>query len=241
MAATTSIDDEADLQAYLGDDYDRSRLEQYERQLDEELEEIGDEQTLYRTSQAYLYNLTAFAMTGTKDPYREMLRRHVPAGAHLLDFGCGIGADGLRLLAQGYRVTFADFDNPSTRFLRWRLERHGFEAEVLDLERTPLPEDAFDLAYSFDVLEHLEDPEGAMERLHRAARLVLVNLLDPEPGETDLHHELPVGRMLRAAAAREPFAYELHHGRSHVVLAGRGRARLPVRAARVLRLARKAA
>ena len=207
----------AELEAYLGDAYDQRRLERYGEQLEEEYAQIGDEARLYRESQAYLYNLTAFAMTGTKLPYLEELRRAMPPGSRLLDYGCGIGSDGLMLIEAGFDVAFADFDNPSTRYLRWRLERRGLEAPIYDLDRTQ-PPPGFDLAYSFDVIEHVDDPFEFLAKLEALADHVLVNFLDPEPGETGLHHELPVKELLAHVARRRLVRYRLLHGRSHLVL-----------------------
>lgn len=229
----------AELRAYLGDAYDDRRIRDYERQLDEEYERIGDEDRMYRTSEGYLYNLTAFAMTGTKLPYLEELTRHLPPGARVLDYGCGIGSDGLMLLEAGYRVSFADFDNPSTRYLRWRLESRGLEAPIFDLDAGP-PPGGFDATYAFDVIEHVEDPFGFLARMEEQAALVLVNFLEPEPGETELHRELPVSELVAHAVARELRGYRVHHGRSHLVLYGprpaHGTARLRSRA--LLMLAR---
>jgi SAM-dependent methyltransferase len=207
----------AELEAYLGDAYDQRRLERYDEQLEEEYAQIGDEARLYRESQAYLYNLTAFAMTGTKLPYLEELRRAMPPGSRLLDYGCGIGSDGLMLIEAGYDVAFADFDNPSTQYLRWRLERRGLEAPIYDLDQAQ-PPPGFDLAYSFDVIEHVDDPFDFLTKLEAAADRVLVNFLDPEPGETELHHELPVKELLAHVARRRLVSYRLLHGRSHLVL-----------------------
>lgn len=207
----------AELAAYLGSDYDEDRLRRYDNQLQDELRRIGDEATLYRESEAYLYNLTAFAMTGTKLPYLEELTRTLPPGSRVLDYGCGIGSDGLLLLEAGYRVAFADFDNPSTRYLRWRLQRRGYYAPIYDLDREQPPDD-FALAYAFDVIEHVEEPHAFLDRLERHARHVLVNFLDPEPGETELHHDLPVGELLRRSAKRELLRYRCLYGRSHLVL-----------------------
>src|ERR1700755_439336 len=120
----------AELQAYLGDDYDHARLQRYEQAVDEELAEVGDEPTLYRTSKMYLYNLTAFAMSRTKEPYLADLTDLVPRGSRILAHGCGIGSDGLLLLEAGYEVGFADFATPSTEYLRWRLQKRGFEAPI---------------------------------------------------------------------------------------------------------------
>jgi SAM-dependent methyltransferase len=227
----------AELRDYLGDAYDDRRLRDYERQLDEEFERIGDEARLYRTSEGYLYNLTAFAMTGTKMPYLEELTRHVPVGSSILDYGCGIGSDGLMLLEAGYEVSFADFDNPSTRYLRWRLQARGLDARIYDLDSGP-PPGGFDATYAFDVIEHVDDPFAFLARMEEQAALVLVNFLDPEPGETELHRELPVADLVRHAADRSLRSYSVHHGRSHVVLYGPEPARGPARLRSLAALAR---
>ena len=209
----------AELREYLGASYDHARLERYEDQLESELEEVGDEGRLYRTSDAYLYNLTAFAMTATKLPYLRDLTKIVEPGGRLLDYGCGIGSDGLMLLEMGYRVEFADFDNPSTRYLRWRLERRGLEANVHDLD-AGAPPTGFDLAYAFDVIEHVPDPIAFLGALEESASVVLVNLLEPEEGETGLHHELPIRAILGRARDRGLVRYRRYHRRSHLVAYG---------------------
>jgi SAM-dependent methyltransferase len=209
--------EERELREYLGDGYDHDRLQHYHEELEEEVERIGDEATLYRTSEAYLYNLTAFAMTGTKEPYLGALIRAVKPPARVLDYGCGIGSDGLRLLEAGYRSEFADFANPSTRYLRWRLQRRGLSAPIHDLDAGPAPS-GFELAYAFDVIEHVDDAFGFLGTLERSARLVLVNFLEPEPDETTLHRALPVADLLRHAVGHGIRHYARHYGRSHLVL-----------------------
>jgi SAM-dependent methyltransferase len=196
--------EEAELRSYLGDAYDRGRLERHR------------ERELYRTSNAYLYDLTVFAMSPTKLPYLGALTRFVPPGSRVLDYGCGIGSDGLMLLEAGYGVEFADFDNPSAAYLRWRLERRGLDAAVHDLDRH-VP-GGFDAAYSFDVIEHVPDPWGFLGRMEERADLIEVNLLEFEPHGQELHYELPIGRLLRYAAGRQLEAYEIHHGSSHLIL-----------------------
>jgi SAM-dependent methyltransferase len=186
--------DEAELRDYLGSRFDRERLVRWQEQLEEEARAVGDEAELYRTSEAYLYNLTAFAMTGTKAPYLDAIGSVVEPGARLLDVGCGIGSDGLTLLEHGYRVEFADFDNPSTRYLKWRLERRGLDARVHDLDHARLP-GGFDLAYAFDVLEHVESPLGLMHEMEDAAALVCVNVLSSGPSDSVLHRSLPARRI----------------------------------------------
>ena len=200
----------AELRAYLGDAYDHDRLVDWHEQLEEEARELGDEQRLYRESHAYLYNLTAFAMSGTKLPYLREILRVVPPGARLLDVGCGIGSDGLMLLEAGFEVEFADFDNPSTRYLRWRLEHRGLEARVHDVDAGPLP-GRFHLAYSFDVLEHVDDPLDLLDQMEAVARVVCVNLVDDD--SSVLHHRrLPVDAIVARARERGLILDERLHG-----------------------------
>jgi SAM-dependent methyltransferase len=208
--------EESELREYLGPRYEHSLLEQYDRALEDEFAGCGDEARFYRTSEAYLYNLTAFAMSGTKLPYLRELAAHLAPGARVLDYGCGIGSDGLALLEAGFRAEFADFDNPSTEYLRWRLDRRGLEAPVHDLDRE-VP-GGFDAAYSFDVIEHVDDPYGFLAELEGRAALVAVNLLEPVPGETELHRPLPTGALLRRICRRRLIAYRFLYSRSHLVL-----------------------
>jgi SAM-dependent methyltransferase len=219
--------EEAELREYLGDAFVLDRLQHYQEHLDAEFADIGHEDRFYLTSQAYLYNLTAFAMTGTKLPYLDELVSRVPPGARLLDYGCGIGSDGLLLLEAGYRVEFADFDNPSVEYLRWRLARRGLDAPIHDLAKH-VP-DGFDAAYAFDVIEHVPDAFAFLGQMEQRARLVVVNFLEPEPGDQDLHHDLPIRALLDHVACHRLRKYALLHRRSHLVLYESAPASLPAR------------
>jgi SAM-dependent methyltransferase len=221
--------EEAELREYLGDAFEVERLWRYQETLDAEFAATDDEEHFYKTSRAYLYNLTAFAMTGTKLPYLRELTRRLSPGSRLLDYGCGIGSDGLLLLEAGYRVEFADFANPSVEYLRWRLARRGLEAPIHDLAGD-VP-GGFDGAYAFDVIEHVPDPYAFLGEMERRSRVVEVNFLAPEPGDQDLHHELPIAALLRHVAAHRLLFYRVLHGRSHLVLYESAPASVPVRAA----------
>jgi len=103
-------------------------------------------------------------------------------------------------------------------YLRTRLAAAGLAAPILDLDRDGLTP-GHELAYAFDVLEHVQEPFALLASMEAAATLVLVNLLEPEPGETALHHELPVGALLDHATSRGLVRYRrFHGGRSHLVL-----------------------
>jgi SAM-dependent methyltransferase len=221
--ATTTLEirfdptrEEAELREYLDAEFELDRLWHYQEQLDAEVAAAPDEATFYRTSRAYLYNLTAFAMTGTKLPYVRELTRRVPPGARVLDYGSGIGSDGLMLLEAGYRVEFAEFENPSVEYLRWRLAHRGLDARIHDLSgEVPA---GFDAAYAFDVIEHVDYPFNFLAELERRARLVEVNFLESEPDDQELHRDLPIRSLLAHTARQRLLYYGVLHGRSHLVL-----------------------
>ena len=226
----------AELKEYLGADYDEAMLQAHQRLVDEEEHAAPDELTFYRTSRAYLYDLTVFAMSGTKRPYRTMVRRLAPPGARLLDYGCGIGSDGLRLLDVGLHVEFADFANPSVDYLRWRLRRRGLSAPVHDVDGD-VPSH-FDVVYCFDVIEHVEDPMAFLNTLESLADLVVVNFLEPTSDDVHVHRPLPIKNLLSHAVDSGLVSYRLHHGRSHLVAYRGGTASTAVRVAGRLRIAR---
>jgi SAM-dependent methyltransferase len=119
-----------------------------------------------------------------------LLRRHVPAGATVLELGMGPGVD-LDILAETYTVTGSDF---SQVFLDRYRETHP-EADLLRLDAVTmdLPQGRhFDAIYSNKVLHHLTRDDLA---LSLAAQISALS---------------PGGHMLHSfwAGAGE----ELHHG-----------------------------
>jgi glycosyltransferase involved in cell wall biosynthesis len=206
----------AELKTYLGDSYDELVLRGHQQAVDAEEAAAADELTFYRTSTAYLYDLTVFAMSGTKRPYRETIMRRIGPGSRLLDYGCGIGSDGLRFLEAGYRVEFADFDNPSTSYLRWRLAQRGLEVAVHDVEQGVAG--GFELAYCFDVIEHVDDPFAFLASIEATADLVAINFLEPTPDDVHVHKPLPIKALLDHVTSQGLVHYSKHYGRSHFVI-----------------------
>jgi SAM-dependent methyltransferase len=225
----------AELRAYLGDDFDLDRLQRHRAGVEEDFARLGTHR-FYRESDAYFFDLSVFAMSRTKEPYLAALTRAVAPPARVLDYGCGIGADGLLLLEAGYEVEFADFPSPSTEYLRWRLAHRGLEAPVHDLDTAP-PGSGFDLAFAFDVVEHAPDARALLGELESRARLVLVNFLEED--DNPLHERLDLPALLDHAAAHGLRSYRVHHGRSHVVLYAPGRRGRLIAAARARSQARR--
>src|SRR5512135_2478802 len=104
--------------------------------------------------------------------YRERLlrrlRQHFPAGARVLDAGCGPG-DGAELLAElGCRVVAVDVEpHPEdwARRARPDIEFRQGTAESLDF-----PDASFDAVWVMDALHHMERPDRALDELLRVAK-----------------------------------------------------------------------
>jgi 2-polyprenyl-3-methyl-5-hydroxy-6-metoxy-1,4-benzoquinol methylase len=100
---------------------------------------------------------------------RAFLLDHVASGERVLDLGCGDGAFAAELLKAGCAVTMADVAGEALR--RARARAPGAEAVALD-EGAALPfaEDAFDVVWAGEVLEHVADVVGLLAEVRRVLR-----------------------------------------------------------------------
>jgi SAM-dependent methyltransferase len=97
---------------------------------------------------------------------RAIERLHLPAGARILDAGCGSGRNMVDLARHG-AVTGVELSETSVRLARERNAGEVVEGSVMD---TPFDDDTFDLTVSLDVIEHLEDDVGALRELRRVTK-----------------------------------------------------------------------
>jgi SAM-dependent methyltransferase len=87
----------------------------------------------------------------------------LPARARILDAGCGSGRNMVDLARHG-AVTGIELSGTSVALARERDSGDVVEGSVLEM---PFEADAFDLAASLDVIEHLEDDLRALRELRR--------------------------------------------------------------------------
>lgn len=91
-----------------------------------------------------------------------------------LDFGCGLGWLALELARSGWTVDAVDLAPASLEIAAEWAGRQGLQDRIshrqADLGAEPLGEEEYDLAVVWDVLHHIPDPEGALDRLVTALR-----------------------------------------------------------------------
>ncbi len=100
---------------------------------------------------------------------RDFLLGHVSAGDRVLDLGCGDGAFAAALTAAGADVVAADVAAEACR----RAAARAPEARIQKLvEGAPLPfeEDAFDVVWAGETLEHVADVVGLLAEIRRVLR-----------------------------------------------------------------------
>lgn len=123
-------------------------------------------------------------MRGFLDAFTDLVRATGADQVH--EVGCGEGELSLHLVGLGKRVRATDFSERIVEQARRNAERAGLtadqiEIEVADIYRLRPPADAAPLVVCCEVLEHLEEPERAVEVLGRLARPHLIASVPREP------------------------------------------------------------
>lgn len=160
----------------------------------------------------------------------EQIARPGVAGKRLLEVGCGIGIDTLRLARMGFeRVIGVDLTLTALAVARKRASEEGVDNVEFfcgDAEHLAFPDASFDVVYSFGVIHHTPEIQRAVAEIERVLRpggrafvMVyhahsLVNLVHtvlrlPYESPRNLRDHCPVVyRFSRAAAQRlfSPFA-----------------------------------
>jgi SAM-dependent methyltransferase len=96
----------------------------------------------------------------------EVFQHLLPAGARILDLGCGAGWTSQFLARAGYDVVGVDISEHMIDMARQRAERDGVQAcfVVADMEELDLDRHDFDGVLLFDSLHHCPDYPRVLER-----------------------------------------------------------------------------
>jgi len=122
-------------------------------------------------------HLDRFARASAARKQQVYARLQVRAGQHVLDVGCGVGADTLplgRLVGPTGHVSGIDADRDAVAEANRRATAAGVGAWVAhrvgDAYALPFPDDAFDACHSERVFLHLARPEQAVGELVRVTK-----------------------------------------------------------------------
>jgi SAM-dependent methyltransferase len=137
---------------------------------------------------------------------RELERLPVPAGAHVLDAGCGSGRLLDELVRYGWHVSGLDMNPDSVEIARGRGHADVQQGVV---EALPWEDETFDLVTSLDVVEHTADDRVSLRELRRVVRtggrlLITVPAYQALWSSHDVfnrHYRRYDRKMMRAAAA----------------------------------------
>lgn len=94
-------------------------------------------------------------------------------GKHVLEIGCGLGADGLRFAQNGALYTGIDLTETAVEATRLHFSAFGLAGEfkVQDAEQMKdLKDDTFDLVYSHGVLHHTAHIDRALLEITRVLK-----------------------------------------------------------------------
>lgn len=96
------------------------------------------------------------------------------SGGHLVDFGCGNGAQTALFVPHFDQVTGVDVEPVFLEAFRRRIDAEGWSGRVtaaaLAGGRIPLADGAADVVTSFTVLEHVPDEQAALAEMRRVLR-----------------------------------------------------------------------
>jgi ubiquinone/menaquinone biosynthesis C-methylase UbiE len=132
-------------------------------------------------------------------PRRDFLLARVPAGARVLDVGCGEGHFAAALARA--KVEVVGIDVAAEPLRRARLRHPELDLRHVQAEGAwPLKDASFDVVWAGEVIEHVADTAGWLSELRRVLRSsALVLLSTPDHGRL---------QMLRWALA--PRAFDAH-------------------------------
>ena len=93
-------------------------------------------------------------------------------GQRLLEIGCGIGTDLVRVARGGARVTGIDVSETAVRLAKRNFAAHGHGANLAVADGTVLPfgDTTFDVVYAHGMLQYAADPRRIVEEAQRVLK-----------------------------------------------------------------------
>jgi len=90
-------------------------------------------------------------------------------GKNVIDIGCGAGYGSYMLLGAAQEVTGIDVDEEAVAHAKINYEADNLHFTLADVAAIPFPDNSFDAAVCFEVIEHIENP---LDFLKEASRII---------------------------------------------------------------------
>jgi SAM-dependent methyltransferase len=100
---------------------------------------------------------TGTELRGPRARYLEIVDKHVPAGASVLELGCATGVPVTRALAARYQVTGVDISPRQIEIAKWNVPTASFN--VADMSTLDLPASSVDAVVAFYAITHVPRDE----------------------------------------------------------------------------------
>ncbi|MFA5032178.1 MAG: methyltransferase domain-containing protein [bacterium] len=142
-------------------------------------------QATYKIKQKGVQNKLKMESTGERlvpdNPERESLflehiTRYMFASQYVkdkivFDAGCGCGYGSYHLLKSGAKkVTGIDISKETIEYCKSNYENKNLEFKVMNAEKLSFPDKVFDVVVSFEVVEHLQNPEMYLSEIKRVLK-----------------------------------------------------------------------
>lgn len=126
-------------------------------------EEIDE---FYKHADEYVYNLMVWFKSGDRTDFRGTIDRLISDHniKSVIDYGCGVGNDGLYFISKEVKTYFIDYDCPASTFLKWRLKQRDIPSCFLSVDDIEMFPEA-DMFWAIDVLEHMIDPLEVVRKI----------------------------------------------------------------------------
>ena len=124
--------------------------------------------SFYCKTEFYIFDLTQWhLLSNVRHQTKRIVKFCRQADLHrLIDYGCGIGEEGIALAEAGFDVTLADVPGKTFDFAKWRIKQHRLKVRFIEVENdTPLQE-IYDGIICLEVLEHLWDPYNTLKHFY---------------------------------------------------------------------------
>jgi ubiquinone/menaquinone biosynthesis C-methylase UbiE len=113
-----------------------------------------------------------FAHRPGEEVFTRFIDRQNLKGKRVLEIGCGAGALTAQLAKTGAQVTAVDLTSHGVGLTRKRFEVFGLEADIrqMDARNLDLPDETFDLVWSWGVIHASDQTERIIEHIHRVLK-----------------------------------------------------------------------